>query len=147
MFDESVRRKLAALNANLTLADITFQEIRDYQRKLHGELRERRRSLWQAVADVTEGVGQDADLESMLIDEPPALGDVAAAEERFNTCLAADPYQVECLLQRAGLYLQLERDEQALADCDAALAIEPSSQSAGALRDRILQRRAYRSAE
>lgn len=255
-FDESVRRKLAALNANLTLADITFQEIREYQRKLHGELQERRKSLWHAVADATEGVVQDADLQSMLSEEPPALGvsqaraasspspspsaaalgdgernldqallaalqahnagefqvadqiytqildkaprpyvraiilihrglarfvgrsyqdaladfadalsidpenqralyycgvvyrvlgDVAAAEERFNTCLAADPYQVECLLQRAGLYLQLERDEQALADCDAALAIEPSSQSASALRDRIFQRRAYRS--
>ena len=41
-FDEPLQRKLAALNANLTLSDIIFQEIRDYQRKLHGELIKRR---------------------------------------------------------------------------------------------------------
>lgn len=44
-FDEPLRRKLAALNANLTLSDIIFQEIRDYQRKLHGELLKRRNSF------------------------------------------------------------------------------------------------------
>ena len=33
-FDIPLRRKLASLNASLTLADITFQEIRDYQTKL-----------------------------------------------------------------------------------------------------------------
>jgi putative GTP pyrophosphokinase len=32
--DESVRKKLAALNATLTLSDMIFQEIRDYQREL-----------------------------------------------------------------------------------------------------------------
>ena len=32
--DESVRKKLAALNASLTLSDTIFQEIRDYQREL-----------------------------------------------------------------------------------------------------------------
>jgi len=41
-FDEPLRRKLAALNANLSLSDIIFQEIRDYQRQLHHELRRRR---------------------------------------------------------------------------------------------------------
>ena len=34
-FDIPLRRKLASLNAMLSLADITFQEIRDYQNKLH----------------------------------------------------------------------------------------------------------------
>ena len=32
-FDEQLQRKLAALNANLSLSDITFQEIREYQRR------------------------------------------------------------------------------------------------------------------
>jgi putative GTP pyrophosphokinase len=32
--DESVRKKLAALNASLTLSDTIFQEIRDYQKEL-----------------------------------------------------------------------------------------------------------------
>ena len=44
-YDESLRRKLAALNANLSLADVIFQEIRDYQRSLHTELEKRRRSF------------------------------------------------------------------------------------------------------
>jgi putative GTP pyrophosphokinase len=41
-FDEPIRRKLAALNANLTLSDILFQEIRDYQRHLQAQLQLRR---------------------------------------------------------------------------------------------------------
>jgi ppGpp synthetase/RelA/SpoT-type nucleotidyltranferase len=49
-FDIPLRRKLASLNASLTLADITFQEIRDYQKKLQGELEERRNSFY-ALAD------------------------------------------------------------------------------------------------
>lgn len=32
-FDDPMRRKLAAINASLTLADIVFQEISDYQKK------------------------------------------------------------------------------------------------------------------
>ena len=45
-FDIPLRRKLASINASLTLADITFQEIRDYQNKLQKELDERRRSFY-----------------------------------------------------------------------------------------------------
>ncbi len=41
-FDEPIRRRLAALNANLSLADSIFQEIRDYQRELQRELSRRR---------------------------------------------------------------------------------------------------------
>jgi len=40
--DASLQRKLAALNASLSLSDITFQEIRDYQRDLRSELSARR---------------------------------------------------------------------------------------------------------
>ncbi len=49
-FDIPLRRKLASINASLTLADITFQEIRDYQNKLNRELDERRYSFY-ALAD------------------------------------------------------------------------------------------------
>lgn len=45
-FDIPLRRKLASINASLTLADITFQEIRDYQNKLNSELDKRRRSFY-----------------------------------------------------------------------------------------------------
>lgn len=45
-FDKPLRRKLASINASLSLADITFQEIRDYQNKLQKELAERRSSFY-----------------------------------------------------------------------------------------------------
>ncbi|HOF40570.1 MAG TPA: (p)ppGpp synthetase [Candidatus Hydrogenedentes bacterium] len=41
LLDEPIKRKLASLNATLTLSDIIFQEIREYQREV--QLRENRR--------------------------------------------------------------------------------------------------------
>lgn len=51
-FDMPLRRKLASLNASLTLADITFQEIRDYQNKLQKELDQRRSSFYSLADDL-----------------------------------------------------------------------------------------------
>ncbi|MBR5646026.1 MAG: tetratricopeptide repeat protein [Treponema sp.] len=45
-FDAPLRRKLASINASLTLADITFQEIRDYQKKLQKEVDDRRQTFY-----------------------------------------------------------------------------------------------------
>jgi len=45
IFDEPLKRKLAALNANLTLSDILFQEIWDYHRPLQLALEKRRESF------------------------------------------------------------------------------------------------------
>ena len=42
---ESIRRKLAALNASLTLSDLIFQEIRDYQNEIRQHDQKRRESL------------------------------------------------------------------------------------------------------
>ncbi len=51
-FDMPLRRKLASINASLTLADITFQEIRDYQKKLQREMEERRQSFYHMADDL-----------------------------------------------------------------------------------------------
>jgi putative GTP pyrophosphokinase len=48
-FDEPIRRRLAAVNANLSLVDMIFQEIRDYQRRLQEELRKRRETVVQKI--------------------------------------------------------------------------------------------------
>jgi putative GTP pyrophosphokinase len=48
-FDDSLRRKLAALNANLSLADMVFHEIREYQRELQHQLKKRRTDFWNLV--------------------------------------------------------------------------------------------------
>jgi putative GTP pyrophosphokinase len=48
-FDEPMKRKLAALNANLSLSDIIFQEILDYQRRLNAELERRRANFYGKI--------------------------------------------------------------------------------------------------
>jgi putative GTP pyrophosphokinase len=48
-FDDPMKRKLAAVNASLSLADTIFQEIRSYQRQLNGELEKRRDSFFQKI--------------------------------------------------------------------------------------------------
>jgi len=55
-FDKPLKRKLAALNANLTLSDIIFQEIREYQRQLQRELKRRRHTFFSTVSDRTEAL-------------------------------------------------------------------------------------------
>lgn len=66
--NESIRRKLAALNANLALSDLIFQEIRDYQKGVMALTRKRRGALENAL-----GL---PDLEW-----PPATTEPAASEE------------------------------------------------------------------
>lgn len=66
-FDEPMKRKLAALNANLTLSDTLFQEIRDYQRKLQVELDKRRESFMHK-AQKPPAVSPAAMKESLLTD-------------------------------------------------------------------------------
>ncbi|MCX7025457.1 MAG: tetratricopeptide repeat protein [Spirochaetes bacterium] len=48
-FDEPMKRKLAALSANLTLSDIIFQELRDYQHLLTNELAKRRTNFYKKI--------------------------------------------------------------------------------------------------
>jgi putative GTP pyrophosphokinase len=55
-FDEPMKRKLAAVNASLSLADIVFQEIRDYQRQLNRELGKRRESFFKKIEEATDGL-------------------------------------------------------------------------------------------
>lgn len=47
--DEPLKRKLSALNATLTLSDIMFQEIRDYQRTFHKALKQRRKTFYKSI--------------------------------------------------------------------------------------------------
>lgn len=57
--DERLRRKLAALNANLELSDIIFQEIRDYQRAMNAKLMRRREAFWSQL-EINEGSSRAA---------------------------------------------------------------------------------------
>ncbi len=55
-FDIPLKRKLASINASLNLADIVFQEIRDYQNKLNSELDRRRFGFYSLADEYTESV-------------------------------------------------------------------------------------------
>jgi len=69
--NESIRRKLASLNATLTLSDLIFQEIRDYQREIRERDRKRRRSLEVKLA-ATPGINEDLAV-LRENDKPPAV--------------------------------------------------------------------------
>jgi putative GTP pyrophosphokinase len=51
-----MKRKLAAVNASLSLADIIFQEIRVYQRQLNRELGKRRESFFKKIEEATDAL-------------------------------------------------------------------------------------------
>ncbi|MHB0897729.1 MAG: tetratricopeptide repeat protein [Spirochaetales bacterium] len=53
-FDEPMRRKLAALNANLTLSDIIFQEILEFEKRLNAELGQRRDAFYRKIEEVAD---------------------------------------------------------------------------------------------
>ncbi|MCQ2595460.1 MAG: tetratricopeptide repeat protein [Treponemataceae bacterium] len=74
-FDLPLKRKLASMNASLSLADIIFQEIRDYQNKLNNELDKRRYAFYD-LADKFSDEKIDDKLEIKL---PPAHENLAPA--------------------------------------------------------------------
>ena len=53
-FDKPLRRKLASINASLSLADTIFQEIRDYQNRLVSELGCRRNTFYDKADELTD---------------------------------------------------------------------------------------------
>jgi len=60
--DTPMKRKLAAVNASLTLADSIFQEIRDYQKKLNGQLGRRKKTFHRKIEESIDSM--------LLLDEP-----------------------------------------------------------------------------
>ncbi|MDR2509595.1 MAG: tetratricopeptide repeat protein [Spirochaetaceae bacterium] len=52
--DTTMRRKLAAINASLSLADTIFQEFRSYQRQLNNQLARRRQDFYSKIEEVAD---------------------------------------------------------------------------------------------
>jgi len=89
-FDEPLRRKLAAVNANLSLSDIIFQEIRDYQGRLQEELKKRRRSFLQKLQTETDDLLLEAqEREAASPPEPREGGGSPTVETIDNLLLEA----------------------------------------------------------
>ncbi len=93
-YDEPMRRKLAALNANLTLSDIIFQELREYQHRLTDELDKRRTSFLRKIEKSIDepffpGQEESSGLGSLAPDSSDYPGGEANMDELLLSALNA----------------------------------------------------------
>jgi len=113
-FDEPMKRKLAAVNANLSLADIIFQEIRTYQRQLNGELGKRRDSFFRKI---------ETDTDAFLFEVPP---EDEASDEALPPP-SADSGDMDDLLLRALYAHNRGHFDEAIALYSRILELKPVS--------------------
>lgn len=87
-FDTPLRRKLAAINASLSLADIVFQEIRDYQKRLQSELGTRRNTFYEKADELSQHLLAGA-AHSMQLAETAAQGAASFSRESIDDLVLA----------------------------------------------------------
>lgn len=148
--EDNVRRKLIALNATLSLADINFQEIRDYQHKLIQDIEQRHTRILDKVSTVPQKMGgqylDTSDLPSITPSPPPNLGkeltsmeindlfydalnahinnNLGKAIELYSYLIEVSPNHY-VYNHRGLVYFSLSQYEEALADFNMAIEIEP----------------------
>jgi len=149
--DTPMKRKLAAVNASLTLADSIFQEIRDYQKKLNGQLGRRRESFYKKIEesidsmlfldDPVQGINQPevstVDLDSFSIDDLLLEALKAHNESRFAEAIAVysrilelKPEEKICSLiykHRGMANFAQSNYQDAILDFNKALELDPKS--------------------
>ncbi len=147
-FDMPLRRKLASMNASLSLADIIFQEIRDYQKKLQGEMEARRESFYEQADELTTtGVKPDEDetknisrvspyvhgtIDDLLLEAIHAhnTGDLDKAVHIYTQILNADPLPPDAVLavihkHRGMAYFAQNKYKESLCDFDESVKYDP----------------------
>jgi putative GTP pyrophosphokinase len=87
-YDSPMKRKLAAVNASLSLADIIFQEINSYQRQLYGQLGTRRGTFYQKIEESADAF-LFSDLGGQNADQPLVASALVPSGEDF-TAQSAD---------------------------------------------------------
>jgi len=96
-FDAPLKRKLAAVNASLSLADTIFQEIRNYQQALNGELGKRRDSFFRKIEDSTDAI--------LFSDEKPQTKEessfIEKKEKNGEPLFSSSPASIDELLLKA----------------------------------------------
>lgn len=145
--DLPLRRKLASLNASLSLADITFQEIRDYQNKLQREIAERRNGFYAIADNLTdeglkpkeEKIARVSKFVSGTIDEMILAaihahnqGDLEEAINIYSKIIHAEPKPDKIVLavilkHRGMAYFSMGSNDQALADFDESISLDPKT--------------------
>ena len=148
-FDLPLRRKLASINASLTLADTIFQEIRDYQKKLQGEVNERRKLFYEKVDELDaikreikktpEPEGSPSSfakgtIDDLLLDAIHAhnTGDLAKAIEIYTQIIESFPRPPAVVLSvihkhRGMAYFTESEYQKALEDFQASSAHNPQN--------------------
>ena len=91
-FDDPMKRRLAAVNASLSLADSIFQEIRTYQRQLNSELGKRRDSFYRKIEEATDGLlfseGRGGE-KAFPEERPPIVDEQATVDDLLLNALYA----------------------------------------------------------
>lgn len=146
--DLPLRRKLASLNASLSLADITFQEIRDYQNKLQREIAERRNSFYAIADNLTddtlkpkaeENISRVSKFVSGTIDEMILAaihahnqGDLEEAVSIYSKIIHAEPQPDKIVLavilkHRGMAYFSMGNNDLALQDFTQSIELDPKT--------------------
>ncbi len=151
LLNEQLKRKLASLNASLTLSDIIFQEIRDFQRERLERDEKRRRTIQEKV-DVIENIHgydkneQPSDILETMAEEELSNGsldkllfkaldahakqDYDTALECYNRILKAKPDGNVCSIisnHRGMVYFVLSNYELAIEDFTHAIQANPQN--------------------
>ena len=153
-FDMPLKRKLAAVNASLSLADIIFQEIRSYQRELNDELGKRRNSFFRKIEESTDAVlfsGDKAEEILPLVPSAVPSANVSIDDLLLNALYAHNKNQfpeaiafytqileikpnkaIRALIykHRGMAYFACSRYEEAIEDFSESVALDPKSYKA-----------------
>jgi len=111
--DTPMKRKLAAVNASLTLADYIFQEIRNYQKNLNGQLKMRRDSFYKKIEE---------SIDSMLYSDKP-VSDISRGPEAIPVDF--DSFSIDDLLLKALEAHNENRFAEAIAVYGRILELKP----------------------
>lgn len=160
-FDDPMKRKLAAVNASLSLADIVFQEIRDYQRQLNRELGKRRETFFRKIEESTDDLLFQEDrskevsrikpifrlepskgsesVDDLLLDALYAHNNdqFERAIELYTRIFASEPndYVKSVIYKHRGMaYFAQSRYQEAINDFSASLELDPQSYKAAYYR-------------
>ena len=150
---DSMRKKMAAINATLTLSDIIFQEIRDQQKELErqGHATFGGPNPEQEHADETQfrqaastAMGLELLLRKALTAHNKREYDVAAEHYTEALKLATEANMRAILFNHRGLALaMLGRNHEALRDYGSSLQLDPNSGKALTNRGILLRRLGY----
>ena len=154
--DLPLRRKLASINASLTLSDIIFQEIRDYQKKMQSELALRRSSFYEKADELTHEKFPEQNkniphenqinrpspyvrgtLDDMILEALHAhnQGNLDYATLIYTRIVNADPKPANAVLavilkHRGMAYFAQSKYDEALADFKESISYDPKSAKA-----------------